>query len=235
MKKMLMSVMALALSMAAMATQTAYVEVTLTGESGLSSVVRLTQDDARNADFEDGYDTDKVMMYSNTRSVLIYGIVGTHKCEDVVTNDLTNLAVGFSTNQIDQNYTISFANYSGAELKLYDKVTETETVISNSATYDFSVTPAQVGRKLINDRFVINFAAPTLDVCFKDNHIEVLNNPFSDVNITLERVDETDFPGTKSFVGTTTDIDMTNDTNYPAGRYYVKFAGGNRKFIIVKP
>lgn len=163
MKKMFISVIALAMSVMAMATETAYVQIKLTGESGGASNVFLTEDDAYTNAFEPGADVEKMMSQSNSKSVLMYGFVGTTPCEDVVAANLDGLELGFSTNQVDQNYTLSFIDYEGSKtLTLYDLVTGDQTVITDGGSYNFSVEAAQVGRVQINNRFVINYTCSTV-------------------------------------------------------------------------
>ncbi len=233
MKKMIISVMALAVSMMAMATESAYVRIRLTGESGLNSVVRITKDDARSADFEDGYDSDKMKMLSNSRSVLLFGILASHDCEDVVTNDLTNLALGFTTNQVDQNYTLAFENFSGETMEFYDLVADTHfTINASTPAYNFSVTAAEVGRKEIRDRFVINYVAPVepeFEICFRDNKLQISNNPYAE-NIVVK---DENGDAVKDVAPVTPyqEIDLSA---LAAGRYTVELAGGARKFVIVK-
>jgi hypothetical protein len=69
---------------------------------------------------------------------------------------LDGLQIGFTTNQVDQNYTLSFIDYEGRTLKLYDLVENTEKVIAAGETYSFSVDASLVGRHQIANRFVIN-------------------------------------------------------------------------------
>ena len=152
---MFISVVALAMSVMAMATETAYVEFRLTGNSGLYDEMTLTEDDSYTNAYEDGADAEKIMYQANTRSVLIYGLVDGLECGDVAAANLDGLAIGFKTNMIDQNYTLSFEVAEGRELKLYDRVTKTTTNITEGASYAFSVEAAQVGQVAVNDRFVI--------------------------------------------------------------------------------
>lgn len=171
MKKIFISVMALAISAMAMATEEAYVRIRLTGASGASSVVRLTQDNERSAAYESGYDSEKLMSQANSKSVLLYGIVGSQNCEDVVTNQLEGVELGLVTNQVDADYTLKFENVSGNALQLFDKVQNQYIDIVDNGTYAFSVEAAQVGRVAINDRFVIASAPlPTVQgICFNYN------------------------------------------------------------------
>ena len=153
MKKMFISVIALAMSMMAMATEEAFVRIRFNGASGGESVVRLYQDDANTPEYESSFDSDKMLEQSNSKSVLIYGIVGTHKCEDVVTNNLQGVEIGFVTNQVDAaNYKFTFENPRGLALQLYDRVEDKLLDMTNNATYTFD---AAAGRAEINNRFVI--------------------------------------------------------------------------------
>ena len=157
MKKMFISVIALAMGVMAMATETAYVQIKLTGETGGASNVFLTEDDAYTNAFEPGADVEKMMSQSNSKSVLMYGFVGTTPCEDVVAANLDGLSLGFATNQVDQNYTLTFIDLDGSKtLTLYDRVLDQQTTITNNGTYNFSVDASLVGRHQINDRFYIN-------------------------------------------------------------------------------
>lgn len=153
---MFISVVALAMSVMAMATETAYVQIKLTGETGGTSNVYLTEDDAYTNAFEPGVDVEKMMSQSNSKSVLLYGFVGTTPCEDVVAANLDGLKIGFTTNQVDENYKLSFFDVSGRPLRLYDRVTKTETIIVGNGTYDFSVEDFTYERVAFNERFVIN-------------------------------------------------------------------------------
>lgn len=162
MKKLFISVVALAMSMMAMAAETAYVQIRLTGiTGGVSNSVYLTEDDAYTNAYESGADAEKIMDLANSNSVLMYGFVGALKCGDVVALNLDGFALGFTTNMVDTDYKLTFKNVSGRELTLYDRVTKTPTVITDNGTYNFSVEAAQVGQVQINDRFVINYVAPT--------------------------------------------------------------------------
>ena len=160
MKKIFISVIALALSVMAMATETAYVQVRLTGASGGSNSVYLTEDDAYTAAYESGVDTEKMMSLSNSKSVLMYGLVGATFCEDVVQDNLDGLYLGFTTNQVDADYTLTFVNHEGRELSLFDAVTGVTTTINASTpAYHFSVEASQVGRVQVLDRFIIGGTA----------------------------------------------------------------------------
>jgi len=237
MKKMVFTAVALAMGMMAMATEKAYVEIQLTGASGQSSSITLTEDDERNSTFESGFDTEKMMVLSNSKSVLIYAKQGEVICEDILTNDLKNLKIGFTTNKVDKNYTLKFIDKSGASIKLYDKSTNPATVIDLDAVtkYDFSVADEQVGQKQIWDRFVVNYEAVGFDVCFIGNHLTVSGNPWEAGKIVV-------FDGETKVVekeGDVADIDLTALTIDK--HYTVKFfptddiTGEAAKTLVIVP
>ena len=159
MKKLFVSILAVALSLSAMAASTAAARIKLVGSNTTYAVstVTLNEDDARNSSYESGYDAESMMTQSNSFSVLIYAYVGTHPCEYVATDNLDGQAISFTTNMIDANYTLQFSNVSGRELKLYDVVTATTTTITEGESYAFSVDPSQVGQVEVLGRFIINY------------------------------------------------------------------------------
>ncbi len=166
--------MALAVSVMAMATEEAFVKITLAGESGASSIVRLMQDDARTPEYESGYDAEKMMYQANSKSVLLYAIAGSQNLENVMTNQLLGLELGLVTNQVDQNYTLTFSNFSGNEFTIHDRVANQYiTVNASTPAYAFSVEAAQVGRVAINDRFVIEAMPTEPSLCFNYNVLEI--------------------------------------------------------------
>ena len=163
MKKMFIFVMALTMCVTAMATQTAIVQVKLTGVTGgLSNSVYLVEDDGYTSAYESGADVEKIMDQANSNSVLMYGFVGTTPCSYVVTNNLDGLCLGLKTNQVDDQYTLTFKNVSGRSLTLYDRVENSQTPIVNNGTYNFEVVASLVGQKEINDRFYINMDPASL-------------------------------------------------------------------------
>lgn len=174
MKKLFISVIAVALSVSAMATNTAAARIKLVGSNATYAVntLFLNEDDARNNTYESGYDGESMMSLSNPYSVLIYSYIGTHPCERVETNNLDGQAISITTNMIDADYTLQFSNVSGRALKLYDKVAQKIVDITEGGSYAFSVEASEVGQKEIKDRFVINFQVePSL--CFNYNVLEI--------------------------------------------------------------
>ena len=223
-------------SLSVMATTTSAIRIKLVGSNPTyaTSMLRLTEDDARTAAYESGYDAESMMSLSNPYSVLIYSYVGSHPCEVVATNSLNNTNIGFTTNLVDQNYTLEFSNFEGAELRLYDLVTGDVVVINGSTpAYAFSVTAEQVGRHQVLDRFIINLVREAdsgdLEICHKDNQLQLLNNPYL-ANIVIK-----DAEG-----NTVKNVPSTNTPQYidlsdlAAGQYTVELNNGNRSFIIKK-
>lgn len=149
--------MACLMGASAFAAQTANVTITLKSSHNSSSVLSLTEDDANTNAYEPGSDVESMMSLANKRSVLIYGIVDGINCEEVVAANLDGLQIGFTTNQMDATqYTLSFSNFSGRELKLYDAVEDVVVTINASTPdYVFDVTAAQLNRTQVLDRFVI--------------------------------------------------------------------------------
>lgn len=162
MKKILMSLMVVIMSLSAFATQTGFVRITLNGENGdtdYASTVVLVKDDARSAAYEQGYDAECLSTTpSGVYGVMFYGFVGTKKCEYIYTNDFEGIEFGFVTNVLETSYTLSFSDFSGDEFILYDRVTNTPiTVNASTPDYDFTAT---AGQTTINDRFVIGLPTP---------------------------------------------------------------------------
>jgi hypothetical protein len=134
---------------------------------------------------------------------LIYGLVEDKNCEEVAAQNLDGLHIGFTTNQVDANYTLQLSNVTGRELKLYDLVENVETVITEGGSYVFSVEASQVGQVAINNRFIINYVAPTVttnasgwasfsyasDVQPVDGSLKVYKGAISDEVLNLTEVD----------------------------------------------
>lgn len=159
MKKIFVTVLAIASAISVMATQTAAVRITLSGSNATysKSTLKLFEDDARTAAAEDGYDSPCMMSQANSNSTLIYGLIGGAEYSTVSTDDLRGLEIGFKTNNIDTDYKLQFSNFDGMEFYLYDRVLHKMTLI-NSTTPDYSFTAAS-GQVAVNDRFVINTVA----------------------------------------------------------------------------
>ena len=157
MKKLIVSMFLVAFSVTVMATKITDVKITLAGSNPTYSLstVRLIVDDARTAEAEGGYDAPCMMSQSNDNSTLIYGMISGREYSTVATNDLTGLHIGFTTNNVDADYSLTFSNFSGEEFELYDVVANQKITVNGSTpVYNFS---AASGRVAVNDRFVVNF------------------------------------------------------------------------------
>ena len=162
MKKLFLSILALATGMVATATPTSIAKITITGTTGGYGEITLVEDAARNSGYEDGYDGRINETFANDNSLLFYGVVGTDKCDAVFSNDLTGTELVLVTNKVDNEYTMTFNNLMGADLTLYDRVEKVSKVINSSTpNYTFTVTAEQVNRKEVTERFIINYVAPT--------------------------------------------------------------------------
>lgn len=236
----LVGLMCVTLSVAAQSiTGTSRIVLSHTGQSDKEVNFLLS------ASFSDAFDNTWDAVAANPGGIYVYAEA--ERYTTWASNAYSsNLAVGFGAYNDAGNlsYTLKFKNFTGTTTyKIYDRKTgKTIDVLGNdnikidgdaASQYDFTIDAGE-NNTTINSRFVINYVPGELDVCFRNDILDVNSNPFSTEDITIERVDGEDFPGTKVFAGTTALIDMSNDTNYPAGRYYVKFAGGDRKFVIVK-
>lgn len=168
MKKLFISILAVALCTSAMAASTAAVRIKLVGSNPTYAVntLYLNEDDARNSTYESGYDAESMMSLSNPYSVLIYADVESHSCERVETNNLDGLAIGFTTNMVDADYSLQFTNFSGRELKLYDAVVDSVITINGSTpAYNFTATAGQVA---VTNRFSIGEPAPAVpSICHR--------------------------------------------------------------------
>lgn len=234
MKKLLLSTVVLLTAMMAFATEKAYVQIRLAGASGSYQDLILVEDDEYTSAFESGVDTENMMALANSKSVLIYALQGSTYCEWVVTNSLANLAVGFTTNMVDENYTLTFSDKSGTSIKLYD--TDTDAVLDLDAVtnYAFSVEPGQVGQKQVLDRFVVNVPVDegNLETCFTGTELQITNNPY------YGKIVVKDGGGTtkETFAYGTTSIDFNKKVDesyiYTDGTEYTVSFGGSRSFIV---
>jgi hypothetical protein len=236
MKKLLLSTVMLLTAMVAFSTETAYVQIRLSGESGQYYDLTLEENDSYTSAFESGVDAENMMYLANSKSVLIYAKQGSVNCEGVVTNSLTGLAIGFTTNMIDVNYTLTFSDKSGGSIKLYDYVTGEVIDLGAVSKYDFSVAAGLVGQKEVWDRFAINISpAPdaNLETCFTGTELSITKNPYWYGDIVVK----TGAGSTvKSYPYGTTSIDFNEKSGgyiYSDGtEYTVSFGNGARSFIV---
>ena len=237
MKKLLLSTIMLLTAMMLFSTETAYVQIRLSGESGQYQDLTLIEDDSYTSAYESGVDIENMMVLANSKSVLIYAKQGSVNCEGVVTNSLANLAIGFTTNMVDENYTLTFSDKSGGSIKLYDMVTENVVDLGAVSSYDFSVSAGQVGQKQVLDRFVINYPvdAGSLETCFTGTELNITNNPYFGTIVVKKTSDGSTI---KSYDYGTSSIDFNekdgsgNNIYANNTEYTVYFDKGNHAFIV---
>ena len=153
MKKIFVSLLILAASLNAMATDFAVATLTLKGNTSLEQgeVTLVKTDNSAASSF-------CAPLYIDQYQVVMYALNGSEKYQIWANADLTNLPLGIKTYS-DASYTITVSNVSGAEtLNLYDAVEDQTIALTEGQTYPFTAT----ANSTINDRFVINYVpAPT--------------------------------------------------------------------------
>lgn len=148
MKKIFVSLLILAASLNAMATDFAVATLTLKGNTSLEQgeVTLVKTDDPAASSF-------CAPLYINQYDVVIYTINGSEKYQIWANADLTNFPLGIKTYS-DASYTITVSNVSGSEtLSLYDVVADQTIALTEGQTYPFTAAT----NSFINDRFIINY------------------------------------------------------------------------------
>lgn len=155
-----------------------------------------------------------------------------------------NLVIGFNTTRQNTSYTLVFANPTYGtlvEYNFFDLVTgESFVVNSSTPNYQFTVDESDLN-KSITDRFLINMRFDPdnepLDLCFNekgDNVLEIKKNPYDNPTITVLDKDG-NHAGRSPYVALNTPqkIDLSS---LAAGRYTLVFGSGDNKkeLIIVK-
>lgn len=165
MKKIFVSLLIVAASLNAMATDFAVATLTLKGNTSLEKgeVTLVKTDNSAASSF-------CAPLYMDQYKVAIYAINGSEKYQVWANADLTNFPLGIKTYS-DANYTITVSNVSGSEtLSLYDAVTGQAIALTNGQTYEF----AAAANSTIADRFIINYPMPAVpSICFNYNHLIV--------------------------------------------------------------
>ena len=165
MKKILVSLLIIAASLNAMATDFAVATLTLKGNTSLEQgeVTLVKTDDPAASSY-------CAPLYIDQYHVVMYAISGSEKYQIWANADLTSFPLGIKTYS-DANYTITVSNVSGSEtLSLYDVVTGQAIALTNGQTYEF----AAAANSTIADRFIINYPMPAVpSICFNYNHLIV--------------------------------------------------------------
>ena len=222
MKKIMVTLLIVAAAINAMAVDyTAKAKVTLTAESGFNS--ELTLSEAAEYGTFGGLE-----MYMLDRKVALYALDGTTKLQVARAADLRNVALGLLTDA-STNYTLTVASVAGTEtLYIHDNVAGLDYALTEGASYNFTATASTTDET----RFYLKKASSgELNVCFIDNKLQINDNPY-DEPIVIKDANGDEITGSP-FAANTLLVDMT--TIGAAGdRFTVEFAGGARKFIIVK-
>jgi hypothetical protein len=153
MKKILLSLIIIAASLNAMATDYAVATLTLKGNTSLEQgeVTLVKTDDPAASSY-------CAPLYIDQYHVVMYAINGTEKYQIWANADLKNFPLGIKTYS-DANYTITVSNVSGSEtLNLYDAEEDETIVLTAGQSYVFSA----AANSMITDRFIINYD-PTPD------------------------------------------------------------------------
>ena len=179
-KKISVLTIVLLVSTMVCATETAYVKILLHGATNptrSTSFLTLLEDDERTTAYEDGFDASALMLQSNSFSTLFFALLGGDTLAAVATNNLSSLALGFVSNQVDNTYTLSFEDFSGADILLWDKAVDTViTVNASTPPYVFTIPATQVGRVRVLDRFAIVAEPTAYQLCYTYGKF-VVDNP----------------------------------------------------------
>ena len=222
MKKIMVLLLSVAAAVNVMAVDyTAKAKVTLTSESSYTCDLRLSES------AEYGV-LDGSVMNMEDRVVALYVLNGGTKLQIARANDLRSVPLGLLTDA-STNYTISVSQVAGTEtLYIHDNVAGLDYALTEGASYNFTATANTTNET----RFYLKKASSgDLIVCFRDNKLEINDNPY-DAPIVIKDANGDEITGSP-FAANTLLVDMT--TIGAAGdRFTVEFAGGARKFIIVK-
>ncbi len=222
MKKIMVMLLAIAATMNALAVDyTAKAVITLEAESGYNC--QLTVREAAEYGALNG-----AVMNMEDRVVALYALKGATKLEIAKAADLRSVPLGLLTD-VSTNYTLTVSSVAGTEtLYIHDNVAGLDYALTEGASYNFTATASTTDEA----RFYLKKASSgELNVCFRDNKLEINDNPY-DAPIVIKDANGDEIPGSP-YAANTLLVDMT--TIGAAGdRFTVEFAGGARKFIIVK-
>lgn len=222
MKKIMVLLLFVAVAINAMAIDfTAKAKVTLTALSGFSCNLMLSE-------YPEAGALSGSEINMEGRKVALYALNGATKLQIVQATTITNLPLGLLTDA-STDYTLSVSEVEGSEtMKIYDKETGLYYDLTEGASYNFTATANTTNE----DRFVLNYAAPTpaeFEICFRDNQLQITANPYAE-NVVVKDANDTKVVD----VAPVTPYQAIDLSAQAAGRYTVELAGGARKFIIVK-
>ena len=239
MKRLFSAIIALVAVISLQAANSEVVRLTLTAEGSPAASNVTVRVDPSVMVAETGSYFENTELAEN---VNIYVVAGGSNYSSYKLNEIVNLHVAILTNRrpaANQHYTLTFNVPTINEgLKLKDLKTGDEVNIVNGATYEFDVNStldpgyASGTNFRIEDRFVINYAAPTpaeFEICFRDNELQITANPYAE-NVVVKDANDTKVVD----VAPVTPYQAIDLSAQAAGRYTVELAGGARKFIIVK-
>lgn len=223
MKKIMVLLLGVAAAINAMAIDyTAKAKVTLTAvESSFTCDLKLSE-------YAGAGVLSGSPMNMEDRKVALYALNGATKLEIARATTFIDVPLGLLTDA-STNYTLTVSSVAGTEtMKIYDKETGLYYDLTEGASYNFTATANTTNE----DRFVLNYAAPTpaeFEICFRDNQLQITANPYAE-NVVVKDANDTKVVD----VAPVTPYQEIDLSALAAGRYTVELAGGAHKFIIVK-
>lgn len=200
-------------------------QITLSTAGEPNKIVRFVI----SSSFSDAFDTDYDALAKNPGGIYVYSN-GERYTYWASNGYSENLALGFATVG-NKDYTLSFSNFTGESYKIRDLFTGTDIIVNGSTPdYNFSIEDAEKNTT-INNRFMINYNAEGLAVCFINNKLTINDNPFPE-EIVIETIDGTPIAGSP-FDASTTLVDFTS-IGAAGDRFVVKFHNGDKKLIFIK-
>ena len=169
MKKIILSVVALAASVNLMAAPTTTVNISMTSASSTATLL-LVEDADHNATYENGYDA-----YAPVGAAM-YAVLGTDQLSKVWTDNLDEVKIAFSTTE---EVTLTFSGVTGRELKLWDGTQEV--TVANDGKMTFTPTAAMY--VTINDPAATP-AEP--NICHRYGKLEVYASDGQNVEILTQ-------------------------------------------------
>ena len=222
MKKIMVLLLCVVAAINAMADDVVYTakaKVTLEAKSGYKCDLMLSES------AEYGALTGSVMNMED-RVVALYVLNGETKLQIAKAADLRSVALGLKTDASTE-YKFKVSSVKGSEtLYIHDNVEKTDYALTEGASYDFEATADT------ESRFYLKKASSgELNVCFIDNKLEINDNPY-DAPIVIKDANGAEIAGSP-FAANSLLIDLTS-IGAKDDRFTVEFAGGARKFVVVK-